>query len=147
MPGIIQQGGYSEGRGVLVFFTFVVAVLITGLLVPPQKAPMAASLWANAVQDDVQQKNRMEKIRSTSMPGTTFIYSFQPWGGVRSDDAEKSLFAMWDVSILPWRSRAVLSTAAHIGMAAELENGLKRGAIRPSVQFFRLRNPNWMPTS
>ncbi len=148
MPGTIQLFGYREGRGVLVFLTVVLCVMVAGLLFIPQRTPIAGGLWTNSVQGKLQQKYPNEEFLPTDPPGTTFIYSFQPWGGIQGDDTERHLLAMWDVYVLPWRLGGdLLSTDAHIGMVAESEMGMKRGAIRPSVQFLRVRNMNWMTTS
>ena len=146
--GTIQHTEYGEGRGVLVFFTVVVGVLATALLCASQITPLAAGLLTNSIQDNLLQKIRHGKATSMGTPGTTLIYSLQPWGGVRVDNAERPLFAMWDVSILPTRSGDnLLSTTAHMSMVAESETGMRRGDIRPSVQFIRVRNLNWITTS
>ncbi len=137
MSGIIRQAEYGKVRGILVCFNVVVGALIAALLCASQIIPLAVGLPTN----------RHGKSISTVIPGKTFIYSLEPWGGVRVDDAERPLFAMRDVSILPSRSGGNLTTMAPMSIVAESETDMKRGDIRPSVQFLRVRNPNWITTS
>ncbi|MGP0593665.1 hypothetical protein ACTRXD_14170 [Nitrospira sp. T9] len=148
MSGIIQQAEYGEGRGTLVGFNVVMGVLVTALLCASHITPLAVGLPVYSIQDHWLQMNRQEKSSSRGIPGRSFIYSLEPWGGVRIDEAERPLVAMWDVSILPSRPGVdLLSTTAHISMIAESKTGMKRGDIRPSIQFLRVRNLNWITTS
>ncbi|MCA9422960.1 MAG: hypothetical protein KC592_18215 [Nitrospira sp.] len=148
MSGTIQQAEYEEGREVLVFFNVVVGVFATALLWAFQITPFAVGLSINSIQGNLHPEIRHENtISMWTPPGRTLIYSLQPWGGIQVDAAEKSRFAMWDVSILPWRSGDnLLLTTAHMSMVAESETGIRRGDIRPSVQFIRVRNLNWITT-
>ncbi|WNM62657.1 hypothetical protein [Candidatus Nitrospira neomarina] len=138
MSGIIQQAEYGEGRGTLVCINVAMGVLVTALLYASHITPPAVGLPTSSIQDHGLQMNRQEESISRGTPGRRFIYSLEPWGGVRGDEAERPLFAMWDVSILPSRSGVdLLSTNAH----------MRRGDIRRSTQFLRLRNLNWITTS
>lgn len=150
MSGNIQQAEYGEGRGILVCCNVVMGVWVTALLCAFQITPLAVGLPAYSIQDHWLQKNenRQEKFISREIPGRSFIYSLKPWGGVLADDAERPLFVMCDVSILPSKSGANLrSTTAHMSMIAESKTGMTRDEIRPFIQFLRVRNLNWMTTS
>ncbi len=148
MSGTLQQAEYGEGPGMLVFFNVVVGVLITALLCASQVIPLAEGFPTHSIQGHWLQKNRHEKSIFREAPGRTFISSLQPWGGVQKDDAERSFFAMRDVSILPSRSDDnLLSPTADRSRFAESETGIRRGDIRPSVHFIRVRNLNWITTS
>lgn len=148
MSGIIRQAEYGEGRGILVCFVYVVVgVLVTVFLCASQITPLAVGLPTHSIQGQWLQKHRHEKSISRGTAGRTFIYSLEPWGGVRADNAERPLFVMRDVSILPLRSGGNLSTTAPMRMVAESETDIKRGDIVPPVQFLRVRNLNWITTS
>lgn len=148
MSGTLQQAEYGEGPGKLVFFNIVVGVLVTALLCASQVIPLAEGFPTHSIQGHWLQKNRQENSISREAPGRTFIYSLEPWGGIRVNNAERPLFAMWDVSILPSRSGGnLLSNTAQMRIVAESKTGMKRGDIRPSIQFFRVRNLNWITTS
>ncbi|WNM56662.1 hypothetical protein [Candidatus Nitrospira allomarina] len=145
----IQQAEYGEGRSVLVLFNVVVGVFATALLWAFQITPFAAGLSTNSIQGNLHPEIRQENtISMGTPPGRTLIYSLEPWGGIQIDAAGKSRFAMRDVSILPWRSGDnLLLTTAHMSMVAEFETGIRRRDIRPSVQYIRVRNLNWITTS
>lgn len=147
MSEIIRQAEDEDVRGIVVCFNVVVGVLITALLCASQVIPLAVGLPTHSIQGQWLQKNRHGKSILTVSPGTTLIYSLEPWGGVRVDDAERPFFAMQDVSILPSRSGGNLSTTPLMSMVAESETDMKRADIRPSVQFLRVRNLNWITTS
>lgn len=148
MSGTIRQAGFGEGPGVWVFLNGVMGVLVATLLFASQGTHPEAGLLTNPTQSNWLQNNRQAKFFSVKAPGTTVIYSLQPWGGVRVDDVEGPLFAIWDVSILPSMVGDNLPlTTTDMSRVANSEAGIKRENSRSSVQFLRFRNLNWTTTS
>ncbi|HBP86604.1 MAG TPA: hypothetical protein DD706_02775 [Nitrospiraceae bacterium] len=149
MPMIRTQlrAGYGEGRKVLIVLPFVLGAWIAGLLFGPQESPIVGNLWANAVPCHLQQPFRDGESLAGDSSGTAFIYSLQPWGGVRFDQSERTPYPRWDVYTLPRRSGEYsVSTAITPGPVAESKIGMKQ-ALPQTVQFLRLRKQNWMTTS
>lgn len=148
MKWTLLQTGHGKIRRILIFLPVMLGALGTGLLFHPPGLQMAAGLWANPIPVKLQQKSSGPKTLSIDSSGTTFIYSFQPWGGVRSDNSEWAISPRWDVSTLTsGLGEYHLPTTAHTGGVGEVKNQMNRGDLPPSVQFLRLRNPNWMTIS
>lgn len=145
MSGTAQQAGYGEGRGVRVLVHWIVGILVVALV--SQITSLAAVLPTDSRRGHLLQKNRHDKSTFTGTPGATFTYLLQPWGGVQVDDTERPFLAMWDVTILPLRSRATLLRTTEYRRAAESGTSMKRSDSPPSVQMLRLRNQNWRTTS
>lgn len=142
---------YGEGRRGLIFLPFVLGALVSGLLFSFQVPYIRAGWGIDPGPINLQQKCRNGKTLFAGSSGTTFIYSFQPWGGVRFDNPDRPFFPKRDayiLSLLWWSGKEYpLSTAETIPVAVESEMRMTRGSSRPTVQFFRLRNPNWMTAS
>ncbi len=141
--------GYGEGRG-LIFLPFVFIALASGLLFSFQVPYLGANWGKETCSINLQKKCRNGKSLSTGSSGTTLIYSFQPWGGVRFDHADRPWASRPDAYILTlawWSGEYPLSTDATNPLVAKSKLRMTRGDSRPTVQFLRLRNPNWMMTS
>lgn len=148
MSGTIRQAGLGERHGVRVFFNGVLGVLVAAWLLTSQSTHPAAGLLTNPHQGHWLQKNRQGQSISVKAPGTIYIYSLKPWGGVRIDDVEIPLFAIRDVSVMPSAlgdNRPSMTT--DLSIVVESEAGMTRGDIHPTVQFLRSRNLNWITTS
>ena len=150
MHGTLRHVRLGEGQKGLIFLPLVLVVLVSGLLFSFQVSHIGANWGIDFDPINLQQKCRNGKTFLAGSSGTTFIYSLQPWGGVRFDNPDRPFFPRRDANILTlpwWSGKYPLSTAASISVVAESEMRMTRGASRPTVQFLRLRNPNWMTTS
>lgn len=145
---LLQVGG--EGRRGLILLPFVLGALASGLFFYFQIPYIGANLGIDPGPINLEQKWRNGRTLFAGTSGTTFIYSFQPWGGVRFDDPDRPPFLKRDghiLGLLWWSGEEYPSSAAKtIPVVAESEIRMMRGADRPTVQFLRLRNPNWMRT-
>ena len=147
----LLHAGYGEGQRRLIFLPFVLGALVSILLFSFQVPYIGANWGRDSGPIYLDQKWRNGKPLFSGSSGTTFIYSLQPWGGVRFDNPDRPFFPKRDASILGllwWSGKEyLLSMAETIPVVAESEMRMTRGASRPTVQFLRLRNPNWMTTS
>lgn len=140
---------YGEGRRGLIFLPFALGAVISGLLFSFQVPYLAANRGIDGGPINLDQKYRNGKPLFPGSSGTTFIYSFQPWGGVRFDNPDKPILMKRDAYIrtLLWGSNDYsLSKAETFTVMAESEMGLPPAASRPTVQFLRIRNPSWIAT-
>lgn len=149
MQETLRHGKYGEGRRGLIFLPCALGALISGLLFSFQ-VPYMGSNWG--IEPDpikLQQKCRNGRPPFAGSSGTTFTYSFQPWGGVRFDNTDRPMPTKRDDylrTLLPVSKEYPLSKAESISVMAESEMGITRAASRLTVQFLRIRNPNWMTT-
>ncbi len=149
MQGTLGHVRLGEGRRGLIFLPIVLVVSVSVLLFSFQ-VPLGANRGIDSAPIDLQQTCRNGKTLFAGSSGTTFIYSLQPWGGVRFDNPDRPFSPRRDADILTllwWSGEYPLSTAATIPVVAESEMRMRRGGSRPTVQFLRLRNPNWLTTS
>lgn len=143
--------GYGQGRMGLIFLPFVLGALVSVLLFSFQVPYIGANRGIDPGPINLEQKWRNKKTLFAGSSGTTFIYSFQPWGGVRFDHPDRPFSPKKDayiLSLLWWSGRGnPFSTVESNPVVAESEIRMTRGAGRTTVQFLRLRNQNWMTTS
>jgi hypothetical protein len=143
--------GYGEARRGLIFLPFVLGALVSVLLFSFQVPYIRANWGIDPGPINVDQKWQNGTTLFAGSSGTTFIYSLQPWGGVRFDNPDRPFLPKREASILRllwWAGKEYpLSTVENIPVVEETEMRMTRGAGRPTVQFLRLRNPNWMTTS
>ncbi|MEO8325984.1 MAG: hypothetical protein ABI618_09050 [Nitrospirota bacterium] len=140
---------YGGGRRGLIFLPFALGAVISGLLFSFQVPYLAANWGRDAGPINLEQKYRNGKPLFPGSSGTTFIYSFQPWGGVRFDNPDKPILRKRDAYIrnLLWGSNDYpLAKAETFTVMAESEMRITPSASRPTVQFLRIRNPSWMTT-
>ncbi len=149
MQGTLGHVRLGEGRRGLIFLPFVLVVSVSVLLFSFQVPYIAANLGIDPGPINLQQKCQNGNPLFAGSSGTAFIYSFQPWGGVRFDITDRPFSAKRDAHIrtLLWGSKKYpLSKAETIPTMAESEMRMTRAASRPKVQFLRIRNPNWVRT-
>ncbi|MDT3778818.1 hypothetical protein PJI16_14725 [Nitrospira sp. MA-1] len=145
----LLHDGYGQGQRDLIFLPFVLGALVSVLLFSFQVPYIEATCGTDPAPMNVQQKCRNEKPLLAGSSGTTLIYSFQPWGGVRFVDSERPFIPSRDTYILTLLRGSgpyPLSTAETIPVAAESEMHMTREGRRPTVQLLRSGNPNWMTT-
>ena len=132
---------------ILILFPLLLGGWLTGLPFRPPFPYLNDGLGATPAPVHLAQKHRGAPLPSDNLTGTIFIYSFQPWGGAmnKSDRPASHMERLGTIRVL---SRDHLqSMSGKAAFSDESKNRTKSAHIRPSVQFFRLRNPNWLITS
>lgn len=149
MQEILRHVRYSEGGWGLNFLTFAFGAVISGLLFSFQVPFIAANLGIEPDPFNLQQKCRNGNTLLAGSSGTTFTYSFHPWGGVKFDSSDRAILTKRDdyFRTLLWGTNEYpLSKAETLPAIAKSEMRMTGAASRPKVQFLRIRNPNWMTT-
>lgn len=150
MPGTVRHVRCGEGPRGLIFLPLVLGALVSVLLLSFQVPYIGANWGIDPGPINLHQKCGNGKTLFAGSSGTTFIYSFQPWGGVRFDNPDRLSLPQRNSSILTllwWPGEYSFSRAVTIPMVPESEIRTTRGVGPPTVQFLRSRNPNWMLAS